>query len=119
MNLKRRRLLAAGIAATAAAFGAAVLAQPKEKVIRILAKKFEFTPSEITLEKRVPVVLELTSDDVTMGFCAPDFKADVEIVPGQVVRLRLVPDRVGTFDFICDVFCGEGHEDMAGKIHVT
>ncbi|SRR5258708_5185236 len=119
MKLKRRRLLAAGIAAAGAAFGAAVLAQPKEKVIRILARKFEFTPAEITLEKGVPVVLELTSDEVTMGFYAPEFKADLEIIPGQVARLRLVPDKVGTFEFICDVFCGEGHEDMTGKIHVT
>ena len=52
-------------------------------MIRIVAKKFEFMPGEITLEKGVPVVLELTTEDVAMGFSAPDFKADVEIVPGK------------------------------------
>ncbi len=51
-------------------------------------------------------------------FYAPDFKADVEIFPGQVARLRLVPDKLGSFEFSCDVFCGEGHEEMAGTIHV-
>ena len=118
ISQKRRRLLAAGIAAAAgAAFGAAVFAQ--EKVIRIVAKKFEYTPSEITLQKGVPVVLELTTEDVAMGFFAPDFKVDVEIVPGKTVQVRLVPDKTGSFDFICDIFCGDGHEDMAGKIHVT
>ncbi|HLX79968.1 MAG TPA: cupredoxin domain-containing protein [Burkholderiales bacterium] len=113
---KRRRLLIAGIAAS---FGAGVLAQSNEKVIRIVAKKFEYTPGEITLQKDVPVVLELTTEDVAMGFYAPDFKVDVEIMPGKAVQVRLVPDRTGTFDFSCDVFCGEGHEDMSGKIHVT
>jgi cytochrome c oxidase subunit II len=116
MKLQRRRLLAAGIAT---AFGAAVFAQPDEKVIRIVAKKFEYMPAEITLEKGVPVVLELTTEDVAMGFYAPDFKTDVEIVPGKAVQVRLVPDKSGTFEFSCNVFCGDGHEDMSGRIHVT
>jgi cytochrome c oxidase subunit II len=115
MQVQRRRLVVAGIAS--AAFGAVAFAQ--EKVIRIAAKKFEFIPAEITLEKGVPVMLELTTEDVAMGFSAPDFKVDVEIVPGKVIQVRLVPDKAGTFDFICDVFCGDGHEDMAGKIHVA
>ncbi len=113
--MKRRQLLIA--LAAGALFGPA--ARSQERVIRIVAKKFEFTPSEIRLEKGVPVMLELTTEDVAMGFFAPDFKADVEIVPGKVARVRLVPDKAGTFEFICDVFCGDGHEDMGGKIHVT
>ena len=113
--MKRRRLLAAFAAGVV--FGP--LATSQERVIRIVAKKFEFTPAEIRLERGVPVVLELTTEDVAMGFSLPDFKADVEIVPGKVARLRLVPDKAGTFEFICDVFCGDGHEDMGGKIHVT
>jgi cytochrome c oxidase subunit 2 len=36
-----------------------------------------------------------------------------------VTRLRFTPDRVGSFEFVCDNFCGEFHEDMAGKIRVT
>jgi cytochrome c oxidase subunit 2 len=33
--------------------------------------------------------------------------------------VRLVPNRIGTFDFHCDIFCGSGHEEMAGTIIVT
>jgi cytochrome c oxidase subunit 2 len=54
-----------------------------------------------------------------MGFYAKELNASAEIVPGKVTPLRLVPDKTGSFDFICDVFCGDGHEDMGGKIHVT
>jgi cytochrome c oxidase subunit 2 len=36
-----------------------------------------------------------------------------------VSRVRLVPDKVGTFPFVCDIFCGSGHEDMTGTIVVT
>jgi cytochrome c oxidase subunit II len=113
--MRRRQLLLAVVAGALA--GRAAWSQ--EKVIRIVAKKFEFVPAEITLEKGVPVVLEISAPDVAMGFSAPDFKVDVEIPPGMPVQVRLLPDKAGSFDFICDVFCGDGHEDMAGKIHVA
>ena len=74
------------------AFGASVFAQRSDKVIRIVARKFEFTPGEITLEKACRWCSS-SPPDVTMGFDAPDFKVDAEIVPGKVVRVRLVPDR--------------------------
>ena len=116
MQPQRRRLLMAGMAS---AFGVAALAQPKERLIRIAAKKFEFTPAEIALVKGEPVVLELATEDVAMGFYLPDFKLGVEIVPGKAARLAFTPGQAGSFEFICDVFCGEGHEDMGGKIVVS
>jgi cytochrome c oxidase subunit 2 len=114
----RRRLLAAGLALSAGAvFGARAYAQ--ERVIRVTARKFEFVPSDIELKKGEPVVLEFTSADVLMGFSLPDFKLRTDIPPGIVTRLRFAPDRVGSFEFVCDNFCGDFHEDMAGKIRVT
>ena len=120
MNPARRRVLAAGAAAfVGAAFGAAVLAQPQERVIRVTARKFEFEPETIELKQGEPVVLEFTTADVLMGFNAPDFKVRADIAPGQVARVRLAPDRAGEFEFFCDNFCGEGHETMSGRIRVT
>jgi len=116
MRTQRRRLLLAG---AAAAFGAAALAQPKERLIRISAKKFEFTPAEVALAKGEPVVFELTTEDVAMGFSLPEFKIRADIPPGMVTRVPFTPDRAGSFEFICDVFCGDGHEDMGGKLVVT
>src|SRR5580658_3805573 len=43
-------------------------ASDNPKVIEITAKKFEFTPSEITLKKGEPVILRLTSSDRVHGF---------------------------------------------------
>jgi cytochrome c oxidase subunit 2 len=119
MRPERRRVLAAGVAALAgAAFGAAVVAQ-QERVIRITARKFEFVPENIELRKGEPVVLAFTTADVLMGFNAPDFKVRADIVPGQVARVRFIPDRTGEFEFYCDNFSGEGHETMSGTIRVT
>ena len=115
---QRRRWLAAGVAlAAGAAFGARAFAQ--ERVIRIAARKFEFVPEKIELKQGEPVVLEFTTADVLMGFSLPDFKLRTDIPPGQVARLRFTPDRLGTFEFVCDNFCGEFHEDMSGRIRVT
>jgi cytochrome c oxidase subunit II len=120
MEIERRRLLVAGIVAAAGGvLGARALAQASERVVRVTARRFEFQPREIQLTKGEPVVLEFVTADVFMGFNAPDFGARADIIPGQVSRLRLVPDKTGTFVFLCDVFCGEGHERMSGQIHVT
>ena len=114
--MRRRQLILAG---TLGGLGALAGAQPAEKVIAVVARKFVFLPSEIVLRRGEPVVLELTALEVVMGFFAPDLNLRAVIVPGQVARVRFVPDRVGRFDFLCDIFCGDGHEGMSGRIVVT
>jgi cytochrome c oxidase subunit 2 len=121
MNLQRRRLLAAsaGITIAGLALAARAFAQPAEQVIRITARKFVFLPRHITLKKGVPVVLEFVAPEVVMGFSAPDFKLHADIVPGEVARVRFLPQQTGTYEFLCDIFCGEGHEGMHGTIEVV
>ena len=90
-----------------------------EQVIHLTAKRFEYTPSEITLKKGVPVVLEITSLDRDHGFKVPELGVRADVKPGETTRVRIVPDRTGRFEFRCDVFCGSGHEDMAGELVVV
>ena len=121
MASQRRRLFLGAVAAGLIGAGGAisVRSQPAERVIKIRAYKFSYEPDEITVKVNEPVVLELESSDVVMGFNAPDFAARATIIPGQTARVRLVPNKPGEFLFHCDVFCGDGHEDMAGTIRVT
>jgi cytochrome c oxidase subunit II len=120
-SMPRRRFFAAGIAAAAAAAlgGSLAWAQKNEKVVRITARRFAFLPGEVTLKKGEPVTLEFTSADVVMGFNAPDFGIRADITPGKVSSLKFTPDKTGTFVFLCDIFCGDGHEGMSGKLHVV
>ena len=90
-----------------------------EQVIHLTAKKFEYTPNEITLKKGVPVIVEITSLDRDHGFKVPELGVRADVKPGETTRVRIVPDRVGRFEFRCDVFCGSGHEDMAGEFVVV
>lgn len=89
-----------------------------EHVIKITAKKFEYSPNEIRIKKGVPVVLELTSLDRIHGFNCPDLGVRATVEPGKVSQVRIVAQKAGAFEFHCDIFCGEGHEDMTGKIIV-
>lgn len=93
-------------------------AQPEPRVIPIRARKFEFQPSQVDLKLGEPVVLELTTEDVLMGFNAPELGLRTDILQGRVARVPFTPQKPGTFVFACDVFCGAGHEDMNGSIRV-
>jgi cytochrome c oxidase subunit 2 len=107
-------------------FGAiAVLAQqpaatppPDERVISVVAKRFVFSPSEIVLKKGQPVRFELTTVDFGHGFKIPDLDFRADFIPDKVNVVRLVPQKTGKFDFLCDNFCGSGHEEMDGRMIV-
>ena len=122
MSLGRPRLLAIGIAALALTVMLtaimAAAAEP-EQTIRITAKRFEYSPKEITVKKGAPVALEFTSLDRLHGFDCPGLNIRSDIPPKKVTTLRFVPRKAGVFPFHCDVFCGSGHEEMMGTITVT
>ena len=111
----RRRTLVALLMGSALGGGARLAAeQPAE--IHIGAKKFEYHPNKVTAKLGQPVVLVLTSEDRIHGFKMPDFGLRTDIVPGQETRVTLTPNKAGSFTFFCDVFCGDGHEDMDGTL---
>lgn len=99
--------------------GAATPAAQEEQVIHITAKKFAYSPPHIMLKKGKPIVLELTSQDREHGFRLDELGIRADVRPGETTRVRLVPQKTGTFAFECDVFCGGGHEEMAGEIVVV
>ena len=82
------------------------------KVIEITAKRFQFTPNEITLKKDEPVVLRLHSEDVTHGFFMKKLGIDATIEPGKTTDVPVTPHEAGKFVTICDHFCGAGHGGM-------
>jgi cytochrome c oxidase subunit II len=92
--------------------------QTAERTIKITAHKFEYEPNQIQLKLGEPVVLELTSKDVTHGFNISELGLRADLEPGETVSVRLVPEKTGTFEFHCDNFCGIDHESMSGTITV-
>lgn len=115
---RRRFIASAGLGALAIATH--TIAAPKApRVVKIVAKRFTYTPSVVKLKKGEPVVFELTTEDVPMGMNIPDFKVRSDIIPGRTTKLAFTPDKAGAFTFVCDLFCGDGHEGMEGKLVVS
>ena len=127
MKTTRIKIVTATLLAAACGIALAVVA-PKTnpagaavnpKVIEITAKKFQFTPSEITLKRGEPVILRLTSTDRVHGFMAKPFKIDTDIPPDKTTDIAVTPDTAGNFTIICDHYCGTGHGNMKMKVAVV
>ena len=113
-----RRLLLAGFAATLVALASRAASAGEPRRIPVVARKFVFIPDEIKVKKGEAVVLEFSALEVAMGFFAPELGLRALIVPGEVAKVAFTPDKAGRFDFLCDVFCGDGHEGMNGHLVV-
>jgi cytochrome c oxidase subunit II len=94
-------------------------AQDAPQRIEITAKRFDYTPGEITLKRGVPVVLVLTSEDVPHGLKFKDLNVVVVAKKGQTSEVAFTPDKTGTFVGQCSVFCGSGHGSMKMTLHVS
>ncbi|MGD1075976.1 MAG: cupredoxin domain-containing protein [Thermodesulfovibrionales bacterium] len=122
MRAERAKFIVVSVAVAACIMmimNALAIAADTEQVIQITAKRFVYSPKDITVKKGIPVVLEFTSLDRLHGFNCPGLKIRTDIPPQKVTKLRFVPQQVGTFPFHCDNFCGSGHEGMTGTITVT
>lgn len=116
----RRRVLQGALAAAGcAALGAGFAQGPAApRVIEMTARRFVYEPSEIALKAGERVVLAIRSIDFIHGMNIPDLGLRIDLMPGRVTRLELQPKAAGVIDFVCDNFCGEGHEDMHGRFVV-
>ncbi len=94
-------------------------ASDNPKVIEISAKKFEFSPSQITLKKGEPVILRLSSSDRVHGFMSKPLKIDTDIPADKSEDVTVTPDTAGDFTVICDHYCGTGHGNMKMKVTVV
>jgi len=114
----RIRLTAGLLIVAAAASAPRLRAGVEPRVIAITAKRFEFSPKEITLKQGETVKLQLTSEDVTHGFFMKPLGIDEDIVAGKTTEVVLTPKAPGRFTTICDHFCGAGHGGMKMTIVV-
>src|SRR5690349_10469419 len=119
--ISRRHWIAGalGLGAMSSVATRLALAQvPEPQVVKITAQRFVYTPAEFRVRAGRPIVLEFTSVDFVHGFHMPDLAVRADLPPGQVTRVTLPAAKPGTYDFLCDNFCGGGHEEMHGRMLV-
>ena len=74
---------------------------------------------ELYLPQGQPVRFRIHSVDVLHAFWIPAFRIQEDAVPGVTTSYRVTPDRLGTYEIICNELCGLGHAVMRSVVHVV
>jgi cytochrome c oxidase subunit 2 len=121
ISSSRRQALGGALAVAAAALVRPGRSQDagEPRQIEIVAHRFAYEPSEVALEVGERVVVTFRSLDFEHGMSIPALATRLDIVPGRAARLALQPRAPGVIEFLCDNFCGSGHEDMHGRFVVS
>ena len=85
-----------------------------------VAENGGWNPEVLQAKVGEPLVLHLTSDDVTHGFAVGGMPMQsVDVLPGKVTDVTLSFDKPGTYTYYCTRWCGINHWRMRGTIEVT
>lgn len=95
-----------------APFGAA------DRLFRVEARQFAYSPAEFRVNPGDKVTIQLVSTDVVHGLYVDGYGVSVTADPGQTAELTFVAERSGSFRLRCNVTCGAMHPFMIGKLTV-
>ena len=87
--------------------------KPTVKEFRVRSFRFDYDPNTITVKKGDRVRIIIDNTDFNHGMFLPEFG-----VQGFDV-VEFTADKVGTFNWNCNNFCGSGHSGMKGTLIVT
>jgi cytochrome c oxidase subunit 2 len=116
----RTRRSALACAALLVILAAAQGSSQDRRVVRVLAERFTFTPSHVTVKRGTVVEFRVRSDDTNHGFHIVGSNANV-IIPKRgrgEATLIFEADAAGHYTFECSKMCGAGHSFMRGSITV-
>ncbi|BBI33542.1 cupredoxin domain-containing protein [Cohnella abietis] len=78
------------------------------------ATNWKFDVTEIKAKVGDTLKLTLNSSEGNHGVSIDDL--GLKIKKGETVEIKL--DKAGTFEFNCNIMCGQGHDNMTGNIIV-
>ncbi len=114
-----RAVLQALLAVMAGGALGAAPAPGEERFFEIRARKFEFTPHVIRVNRGDRVRIRLLSEDVTHGLYLDGYGRNAVANPGEDGSMTFTADKTGRFIFRCSVTCGEFHPYMIGHLKVA
>ncbi len=104
-------------------FGVEKIRRNKLYALELIARAPEhgnWQPKEFTVSygKEVNILIR-NIETVTHGFAIPDLRvAAHEIKAGETKVVTFTPEKRGTFEFLCTVWCSDRHMEMRGEITV-
>jgi cytochrome c oxidase subunit 2 len=92
-------------------------AEPRH--IDIVARRFTFEPSQITVTTGEAIELDVRSGDGVHGIEIKKLKIKEQIPRGdKVVKIPFTAPAPGNYPIVCSEYCGANHEDMKGMLVV-
>ncbi|MGH9600932.1 MAG: cupredoxin domain-containing protein [Terriglobales bacterium] len=91
---------------------------PREHVITLTAKRFQYSPNIIEVNRGDKVTIRLLSTDVHHGFYLDGYEQETSARPGMDGSVTFVADNVGRYAFRCSMTCGSFHPYMIGHLRV-
>jgi heme/copper-type cytochrome/quinol oxidase subunit 2 len=91
---------------------------PQERMFRVEAGQFAYSPAELHVNPGDRVTIQLVSTDVVHGLYVDGYGVSAQADPGQPATLTFTADRPGSFRLRCNVTCGAMHPFMIGKLSV-
>jgi cytochrome c oxidase subunit 2 len=98
--------------------GIPVVHPPPGSDVYMIARLWEWWPI-LELEKDQSYRLHLSSMDWQHGFSLQPTNINIQVHPNYDLVLTVTPDEAGVFSVVCNEFCGIGHHNMIGRIHVV
>jgi cytochrome c oxidase subunit II len=92
---------------------------PNQLQVSLVGQAFVWVPETIRVPQGAEVEFYLTARDVIHGWQVENTNLNVQVIPGEVSRLRTNFDQVGTYRVTCNEYCGIGHQNMIGWIEVV
>jgi cytochrome c oxidase subunit 2 len=101
--------------------------EPNELNVNVTGQQFTWSfeypqekvkSTELVLPVDRLVHFRVRTKDVIHSFWVPQFRLKTDTVPGITTRLRLTPDKVGTYEVVCAELCGIGHATMRNRVRV-
>ncbi len=98
--------------------GIPVVHPPAGSDVYLLARLWEWYPV-LELEKDKSYRIHMSSMDWQHGFSLQPSNINLQVHPGYEMVLTVTPDETGVFTIVCNEFCGIGHHNMVGRIHIV
>ena len=89
--------------------------------VRLIAARYSFYPQELATAARHARHLPLTSPDVVHGVHVPFTNMSTMVIPGYIseVTTRFNAEQVGDHQFLCNEYCGLGHDYMWSRLKIV
>jgi len=91
---------------------------PNAYSVHMLAHLWQWTPSPLHVPQGAEITFYITSSDVLHGFEVQGTTLNVTAIPGTIGKVTYTFRHAGSYNIICNEFCGIEHQNMLGRIIV-